>query len=190
MLKTKNDQKILSTDFDGCKPILIIDGSGKRSEKYVSFICTCGQFFSLSRENVMKHMNGKYIKTKLSCGCARKNEISKYFSDAMLTILRGRAKMKDMEFDIDIFYLDKLYEIQEGKCIYTGEILTIPNKNYFRGTTGFNVSIDRIDSSKGYIRGNIVLCTKDINFFKFIYSYEEMLNISKKILNFSNIQHT
>lgn len=68
--------------------------------------------------------------------------------------IRGRL------FDIDLAYLLELLHKQGGKCHYTGQVLTTivndPNQ----------ISIDRIDSGNGYVKGNIALCCVVVNSMK------------------------
>ena len=47
----------------------------------------------------------------------------------------------------------------------------------------FNVSLDRIDSSKDYVLGNIQLVLKEVNYMKQSLSQEDFINICKKISN-------
>lgn len=57
-----------------------------------------------------------------------------------------------------MIYLEELLNKQGNKCYYT-------NKNF--GNDEFNSpSIDRIDSSKEYIKGNVVICRAGINIMK------------------------
>lgn len=64
-------------------------------------------------------------------------------------------------------YIQELLERQEYKCYYTGVSLKIGNKLT-------NPTIDRIDSSKGYIIGNVVICTEIANIMKNDLSIPEM----------------
>ena len=64
-------------------------------------------------------------------------------------------------------YIQELLERQEYKCYYTGVPLKIGNKLT-------NPTIDRIDSSKGYIIGNVVICTEIANIMKNDLSISEM----------------
>jgi hypothetical protein len=38
------------------------------------------------------------------------------------------------------------------------------------------LSIDRIDSKKGYVEGNVCLCGKEINLFKKAYPVDKFVN--------------
>jgi len=89
---------------------------------------------------------------------------------------KGNSKRIDREFSIVIEDLHDLWKNQNGICYYTGR------KMLFE--LGFNnsVSIDRIDSSKGYIKGNIVLCERRVNIMKNDASMEELLLFCKDIL--------
>lgn len=63
---------------------------------------------------------------------------------------------------MDLPYLKQLWEKQEGKCAITKVDLKLEscyNKNY-------QASIDRIDSSKGYIKGNIRFTSVSVNWLK------------------------
>lgn len=76
----------------------------------------------------------------------------------MLSSCRKRNK----ECDLDLQYLKDLWELQNGKCVVTGVDLVLKdsyNKNY-------QASIDRIDSSKGYIKGNIRFTSVSVNWLK------------------------
>lgn len=65
-----------------------------------------------------------------------------------------------------------LYEAQNGKCFYTGETMNISRENSY---DLFGISLDRIDSSKGYVTGNVVLCCWGMNALKGQKSATEMM---------------
>ena len=72
--------------------------------------------------------------------------------------------------------LDKLFESQNRKCVYTKYDLYFGN-NRIRGTA----SLDRIDSSKGYVDGNVQWVHKDVNTIKWDLSHDKFLEICKLI---------
>jgi hypothetical protein len=75
-----------------------------------------------------------------------KNFIKKVYLTCKYNCLNRR---KNLVFDIS-----ELYYKQEGKCILSGEILT-KNDLEDKSVNKYNVSIYRIDSSKGYTNDNI-----------------------------------
>lgn len=100
----------------------------------------------------------------------------KFFKTVAMQILKGRTKKIQIQWhDTDAFAneIKRLYKKQNGLCAITGEPLEL-----ILGKSKANpdrLSVDRIDSSKGYIRGNIwvikwyVNCMKsdmDLNTFK------------------------
>lgn len=77
------------------------------------------------------------------------------------------AKYRNIEFKITIENVEELFSKQGGKCFYSGRNLELepgsPNK----------LTIDRIDSIKGYVYGNVVLCSYTINMMKRAMSVRE-----------------
>lgn len=86
-----------------------------------------------------------------------------------------RAKKIKKDFDITLDYLLELYDKQKGLCFYTHR----PLKGSINDR--MSISIDRIDSSKGYIKENIVLCGKIINSMKSDMSLEEFYDIIRSL---------
>jgi hypothetical protein len=98
----------------------------------------------------------------------------------LLSSIRSGAKKRKLIIDIDNAYILNLWNEQKGLCHYTN----IPMKYVARNKNPFQVSIDRIDSSMGYIKGNVVLCCQAINYMKNDYSivvFNEFLNMLKLI---------
>lgn len=94
--------------------------------------------------------------------------------NARLSNARERTKMKGLAMDIDIEYLRELYAKQEGRCFYTNDQLSLATTNQR------TLSIDRIDSSRGYIKGNIALCIKQVNMCKLDMSLNEFKTLIDK----------
>ena len=81
----------------------------------------------------------------------------------MLKIYQSAVDRK-LEFDLSFDTVRSLLE--EPVCYYTGK--------GFEETGNFARSFDRINSDLGYIEGNVVACTVDINSKKSNLSYEEI----------------
>jgi hypothetical protein len=80
-----------------------------------------------------------------------------------------KAKNRTKEFNlIDLDLLD-LWDKQNGRCAYT-KLPLLATANQFN-----TVSLDRVDSSKGYVVGNIQLVCSAINKMKQEYTEEMFL---------------
>ena len=94
-----------------------------------------------------------------------------------LSNIRGRWSEKGdrgKEFDITIDFLEKIYNKQDGKCAITGYDMKIE----FRSP--YSVSVDRINSAKGYIKTNVQLVCLSINFAKNDFSNKEIIKFWTK----------
>jgi hypothetical protein len=85
---------------------------------------------------------------------------------------RVRAKAKDgrvMGFNLTPEYIQKVFDDCKGKCVLTGldfsmELGTKKKRNPFRP------SVDRISSSKGYVKNNIQIVLAIVNTMKMDYT--------------------
>ena len=131
------------------------------------------------------------VRDKKSCGCRKYIDRprrftggrSKYFVTAYLKLVRLGAVDRDIEFAISLSDLDDLYERQNGECIFTREKLTLPQNGIdcSKNKTSYNISVDRIDSSKGYLPDNIQLTTKKINRMKSDMSDSQFIELCKLV---------
>jgi len=87
---------------------------------------------------------------------------------------KATSKKKGREFNLTLDCLLDLLEKQEGKCFYTGEIMTVGGEERSTFTSAFSISIDRVDSSKEYVEGNVVLCCWRVNQMKSEFSVEDL----------------
>lgn len=90
-----------------------------------------------------------------------------------------RIKNRTKEVDVDIAYLKIVWEFQGGVCPYSGIQLVLPSyKNNDYITTA---SLDRIDSSSGYVRGNVQFTSTAINYMKGQLSHEQTIKLCQLI---------
>lgn len=94
------------------------------------------------------------------------------------------AKKRDLPFAITIEDVWELFIKQNKKCALTGEYLYFDT--YAKRGSG-NASLDRIDSSKGYVLGNIQWVTKKVNIIKRELSQEEFLCLCRKVVDYEKI---
>lgn len=88
------------------------------------------------------------------------------------------AKLRGLDWTITVDDIADLYEEQEGLCALTGWSIVFPEVGHHQLTT---VSIDRIDSSFGYLKENIQLVDKRVNMMKQSYSQEEFILVCKAV---------
>ncbi len=118
-----------------------------------------------------------------SCGCYHKDnqkkihwkgyeEISgKYWSQ-----IKKGAQNRAIEFNLDIKYIWDLYINQKRKCALSSLEIGFENSKY-------SASLDRIDSSIGYIKGNVQWIVKEINYMKMNLQEKDFIFFCKKISN-------
>lgn len=99
---------------------------------------------------------------------------------------RQRAKNKKLDFDIDIDFIQSLWNYQEGKCALTGKPMTYRGKKNSQESFD-SFSIDRIDSSKGYVKDNIQLVRWGVNSIKNNMDMEVFFNLVKDIYVFNDL---
>lgn len=106
-----------------------------------------------------------------------KEKRQKYYKENRLKRLiacaRTRANNKSLAFNIDLEYIESLLTLQNNRCSYSGII--------FKQGTPFAMSMDRINNSEGYIKGNIQLLCKIVNSGKLTISEKDYLKLIEKI---------
>jgi len=88
-----------------------------------------------------------------------------------LVNIHSSAQSRNLEFNLTFEYVKKLLEY--NTCYYTNAEFT-EDGPYAR-------SFDRVDNDKGYIIGNVVACTVDINGKKNNLSIDEIVCLYKKL---------
>lgn len=92
---------------------------------------------------------------------------------------KRRAMKKGVEFDLTDSDIIDLYNKQNGKCHYSG----IPMEKIPKMDNYYNVSIDRVESHRGYTLDNVVLCCDSVNTMKNAMPRDVFIDICKKIVS-------
>ncbi len=152
--------------------------------------CDCGNYRTYNCSYFQRGLS-------LSCGCDKKHIYRKHYgvkhkindlyhidtkeADGICHILNlylnkilARSIDKNREFNITTNYILDLLKNQECKCCISGMDICIKKRNS-------TASLDRIDSSKGYIIGNVQWVHKDINRMKTNFSEEYFIEICEKV---------
>jgi hypothetical protein len=95
---------------------------------------------------------------------------------------------KTQHISITVDYLYEIGEKQKWKCPLTGDSLEFSRGGDYWGGKWSNpksCTIDRIDSNKGYVKGNIQLVTWQVNFAKSSVDNNDFINLCKKVAKFN-----
>ncbi|MGB3654265.1 MAG: hypothetical protein WBA41_24070 [Rivularia sp. (in: cyanobacteria)] len=101
-----------------------------------------------------------------------------------LKLARRRVKSNGRECNITLEYLKQLWEKQDGRCPYTGwkldnlQTTSEWNSNVLHPKTA---SLDRIDSCKGYVFGNVQFVSVMANYAKRDFLEEELLRFCRAV---------
>lgn len=141
------------------------------------------KYYSRCREcskNCTIELNKRYLKSHgMTYDLYVKGSSPENYLKVKYREVKRRAKTREIDFDIEPQDLIKLFHKQNGLCRLSGEKLThITNQNH----VGTNISVDRIDSNKGYRKDNIQLVTYYVNIMKNEIPESEFIEICKKII--------
>jgi len=97
---------------------------------------------------------------------------------SILLFARKNARSRPKECSITKEYLESIWQIQNGKCAYTDVELVLPHPN--KRAQPNTASLDRIDSSKGYIKGNVEFVCVFVNLGKNGFSKQQVIDLLKQ----------
>jgi hypothetical protein len=96
-----------------------------------------------------------------------------------LRVMKKSAKHRKNECNVTLEQLNNLWNKQKGICPYTGwELIILPSTTQYETTdlTINRASVDRIDSSLGYLLDNIHFVAVIANFAKNSFTEQELLD--------------
>jgi hypothetical protein len=151
--------------------------SSKDRNMYWHVRCSCG---AETFRGAYTLVNGK-TKACMSCAKTVFNEdtyIARYFKWKV----QERASNNGFECSIDVKYLEELFSKQDGKCAISGVPLKFERYKEIHKSTA---SLDRIDNSLGYVRGNVQWVHKDVNMARGSMSQESFIKMCKIIAQYN-----
>lgn len=129
--------------------------------------CTCGGVHKIHRHSLTQS------KSTQCKPCADKARVSQEeFPQAFFTKIVLDAKRRNLSLDITRDYIYNLFVAQNRMCALSGLPISFAQRNWDHFHGGSTASLDRIDSSIGYIKGNVQWVHKDINRMKQTFSQE------------------
>lgn len=146
--------------------LLVLENIGylKNGRTCYSCRCDCGTVVTI-QSKLLKNNHTK------SCGCIRSRPEDKVSYNQYCNI-RHKAKHRKLDFTVSFEYLERLYDEQNQKCKLSGLDISF-SKTKSNGTA----SLDRIDSSKGYIEGNVQWVHKHINQMKWNFKEDYFISL-------------
>jgi hypothetical protein len=139
--------------------------------------CSRSCSFTYGRDSGKIKPKTRYV---ISQHAGNKNDL---YTPFRYTYRCAQTRWKD--FDLTIDDLKEQWELQEGICPYSKFNLELPI-----GTRkvhhSIRASLDRIDSSKGYIKGNIRIISHLANKMKSNVSIELLITFANNVLNIHN----
>ena len=91
----------------------------------------------------------------------------------------NRHREIPIPFEITIEYIWELFLAQDRKCVFTGETISMWGKK--DGKMEGTASLDRIDSLKGYVDGNVQWVHKQIQHVKRNWKDEDFIALCQKV---------
>lgn len=153
-------------------------------KRFWNCICECGTKLIVNQEN----LKSGHIK---SCGCKRKGNTHaswtgfEEISGQYWSSIKCGANKRKIEFTISIEYIWNLFIKQDGKCAISGKKLYLCVATIDKNLSIHNASLDRIDSSKGYIEGNVQWVDKDVNRMKTDFNELYFIDTCKLIAEYN-----
>lgn len=147
-----------------------------RTRAMVECLCDCGgKVVIRSRVLVDNQTN--------NCGCAPRGKWTGegVISTTLFNRMRGRAKDRGQEFTVTHADISAIYEAQNRKCALSGYPITF--SRYTAGNS--TASLDRIDSTKGYILGNVQWLHRDVNLMKLDFTVNEFVSMCRRVATFA-----
>ncbi len=133
----------------------VVAQSTTRPGSYWDCVCVCGRTRSVSGQNLIR----KRATSCNMCGKAHEDIPLWYWAS-----INRRCVKKQIEITVSIEYINEVLQKQNFKCALSDISIGFSELNKDHNHT--TASIDRIDSSKGYVFGNIQWVHKDINKLK------------------------
>lgn len=158
-MNRKNEKKIIEVVCCKCKTHFVKD-------------------FKEYNRQIKRNPNYNFF-CSLNCANSKLDEFSCFRK--FVSCCKRNAKQKNLDFNLDVKFLKQLWEIQSGKCSLTNlPMLLFPtrNKSEFKPDSA---SLDRINSSIGYVKGNVRFVCLSINYAKNSFDEVEFSNFLKRI---------
>lgn len=117
--------------------------------------------------------------------CKIEKEFKNSLSKVMYNRFKKSADTRNIKFDVSREYLTELLKTQDFKCALSGNTLKCPDNPSERVARNYNISLDRIDSKKGYLKNNVQWVTKKVNLMKRTLKEEDFIKLCEQIYKYN-----
>jgi len=186
--KRKFNRKLITIKCDYCgkefqKPLSEYERNQKKGRKsYCSRECVGKGVHQTKKELPHSPASDKMKKHLKKIQGNRRDEYSSY-----RYTYRCIKRRFNKETNLTLQDLKEQWEKQNGVCPYTGLNLILPEDNNIHLIDFFHrASLDRIDSSKGYVKGNIQFISTPINLMKSDKSENSIKRFLKEISEYTS----
>lgn len=155
--KCVNDEKRVVRIGGSFDLLTIIGFESLRGRQMAVCQCACGTTIKIRPDLLSRNQTN-------NCGCSPRGKWRGVGQLSLTYFNRTKrgAEVRGLPFTVDMTYLWNLYQRQEQQCVLTG--LPIPfNRKRLDECVA---SLDRIDSTLGYVVGNVQWVHKDVNRMK------------------------
>jgi len=179
-MRHKNWKDISGQKF-GLLTAIKVSKTRKRHEWWLCQ-CECGNATEVKKY----HLTGGHTR---SCGCLSRGKNAPGFSGhegiygAYFNRVERNAKKRGIDVEVTPKDLWQQWIKQGGICPYTGIKLTLPKGVTKRDNKNSNLaSLDRIDSTKGYVKDNVQWVYKPIQTMKWNLTHNEFVSLCRKVV--------
>lgn len=165
------------THCGAVQPLTAFYTTGKRvdgSPKYNSWCKSC-----ISQKQASYHQR-TWGEDKLKYTAFKRTKSVRSY----LQYLRGKAVQRGKAGGVlSLDVLELLWQTQQGRCALTGWPMTM---ELAAGVVPTNCSLDRIDSSQGYVVGNVQLVCRAANTAKSNLTTAEFVQLCRAVVEMAN----
>ena len=173
-----------STDRTGIKyhQLLVVELAGRNKHRQLLWKCRC------DCGNEVIKVSGDLGRTR-SCGCKHSSQDQKTgsaspywkgigeISGYRINKIKTAASRRGIDYQLEDKDLWELFISQGKKCALSG----LPIEFGKKGREVGSASLDRIDSRKGYVVGNIQWVHKDVNIMKMDFGQDYFSDLCRRI---------
>jgi hypothetical protein len=117
----------------------------------------------------------------LSCRRTKRNNNPHTYLLQLLSHARRRSRKKNLEYNLNLDFAKALLKKQQGVCSVSGQPLTLLADGK-KGQKLSNLSLDRIDNSRGYTRDNVRFVCWVVNIMRHNQRDDQLLSWCYKII--------